>query len=252
LAALALLVRSWNVFHGNASPPERRDFLVEMVRLVADGADVVCLQELPVWALSRLGEWSGATAVGDVARRLRIPAQLSRRLTGLHHGLLRSAVTGQANAILLRPPLRVLWHGVLVLNPGRFRRAHARERRIGQAVRLSLPDGRTAVVANLHATSYRDRRLADAELMRAAVFAQSASEPDELLVLAGDFNVTAAESRALAELAAWGFSAPGTGIDHILVRGGELAEPLRVWPVERRTVGGRVLSDHAPVEVRIE
>jgi endonuclease/exonuclease/phosphatase family metal-dependent hydrolase len=237
-----------------------------MVRLIAGGADVVCLQEVPVWALSHLGRWSGLTAVADVARRTPVPLQLARRLTDLHHGVLRSAVTGQANAILLRAPLRVVAHDVLALNPYAFRRARARalgldvrarlawarERRICQAVRLDLGDGRTAVVANLHATSYGgDWRLADAELMRAAVFAEALAEPDELLVLAGDFNVTAARSRTLAELAASGFSEPGPGIDHVLVRGGALAAPLEVWPVERRRAARRVLSDHAPVEVRI-
>jgi len=35
------------------------------------------------------------------------------------------------------------------------------------------------------------------------------------------------------------------------VRGAALAAPLEVWPIERRRVGGRVLSDHAPVEVSI-
>ena len=55
---MPLLVRTWNVFHGNANPAERRGFLEEMVRLAsADGSDVLCLQELPVWALSRLDEW---------------------------------------------------------------------------------------------------------------------------------------------------------------------------------------------------
>jgi hypothetical protein len=36
----------------------------------------------------------------------------------------------------------------------------------------------------------------------------------------------------------------------VLVRGAE-AGPVETWPVERRRVGGLVLSDHAPVEVRV-
>jgi endonuclease/exonuclease/phosphatase family metal-dependent hydrolase len=262
---LALLVRSWNVFHGNASPPERRDFLEQMVRLVVTGADVVFLQEVPVWALSRLAGWSGMAAVGDAARRPPLPGEVARAVTDLHHGVVRSAVTGQANAILVRPPLRVLAHEVIVLNPLGFRRAQARalgldararlawarERRICQAVRLDLGGGRTGVFANLHATSYPDRRLADAELMRAAVFAESLAEPEEPLVLGGDFNLTAAQSRTLAELASSGFSEPGPGIDQVLVRG-DTAGPRDIWPIQRRRAGGRVLSDHAPVEVTIE
>ena len=46
---MSLLVRTWNVFHGNASPPERHGFLEQMVRLATeDRPDVLCLQELPV------------------------------------------------------------------------------------------------------------------------------------------------------------------------------------------------------------
>src|SRR5207237_1210540 len=60
-----LLVRTWNVFHGNAKPPERHAFLEEMVRLAAtDRPDVLCLQEVPVWALDRLAAWCGMTATG--------------------------------------------------------------------------------------------------------------------------------------------------------------------------------------------
>src|SRR5207253_1558412 len=76
--------------------------------------------------------------------------------------------------------------------------------------------------------------------------------PGEPVVLCGDFNVSGDRSRTLADLAGpeWGFSAAGPGIDHVLVRGAEAgwSEP---WPPERRRVDGRLLSDHAPVEVRI-
>jgi endonuclease/exonuclease/phosphatase family metal-dependent hydrolase len=71
-------------------------------------------------------------------------------------------------------------------------------------------------------------------------------------VLAGDFNLTADRSATLRDLAGdeWGFSRPGPGIDHILVRGAA-ATPLRRWPDEQRAHGGRLLSDHAPVELEI-
>jgi hypothetical protein len=46
-----------------------------------------------------------------------------------------------------------------------------------------------------------------------------------------------------------GFSPPLAGsIDQILARGLALQEGPSAWPVERRTVAGRILSDHAPVE----
>ena len=270
---MALLVRTWNVFHGNAVPPERTAFLEEIVRLaVADEPDVVLLQELPVWALDRLDEWSGMAAVGEVAARPSLgpqpsTAEIGRVLTSLNHGLLRSAFSGQANAILVRPPLRVVDRDSLVLNDRRFRRAQAKwlglalaarlgwanERRVCQALRLRLADGATILVANLHATSYPpDERLADAELLRAAVFVEALAAPHEPIVIGGDFNVTAARSWTLTELAGpeWGYSAPGPGIDQILVRGLPATLPER-WPPERRRVEGRLVSDHAPAELRV-
>jgi endonuclease/exonuclease/phosphatase family metal-dependent hydrolase len=270
---VSLLVRSWNVFHGNAVPPERTAFLEAMVRLaVADEPDVLLLQEVPAWALDRLDEWSGMAAVGEVAARpslgpLPSTAEIGRVLTSLNHGLLRSAFSGQANAILVRPPLRVVDRESIVLNERRFRRAQAEwlglglaarlawanERRVCQALRLRLADGATILVANLHATSYPpDERLADGELLRAAAFVVGLAAPDEPIVIGGDFNVTAVRSWTLAELAGpeWGFSAPGPGIDQILVRGLPSTPPER-WPAEQRRLEGRVLSDHAPVELRV-
>jgi endonuclease/exonuclease/phosphatase family metal-dependent hydrolase len=267
-----LLVRTWNLFHGNAKPPERAAFLEEMVRLAADGADVLCLQEVPVWALERLGEWSGMSVAGAVAARPTIgplpsTAEIGRVLTSIDHGLFRSAFAGQANAVLVGGGLRIRDERSIVLNPRRFRRAQARwlgldlvarlawakERRVCQAVRVAAGDGTTLVVGNLHATSYdADQRLADAELLRAAWFVDAVAVPAEPVVLAGDFNITAARSRTLADLAGpeWGFSAAGKGIDHVLVRGVQ-AGPEETWPPERRRVDGRLLSDHAPVEVRL-
>jgi endonuclease/exonuclease/phosphatase family metal-dependent hydrolase len=167
--------------------------------------------------------------------------------------------------MLVSPRHRVLARDRLTLNPRRFRDAQARrlglgpvarlawakERRVVQAVRIAADDGRTYLVANLHCTSFPDRRLAQAELMRAAWFATSTALAKDVVVLAGDFNLTAA-APAVQELASpvWGFSAPGPGIDHILVRGAEAGEPVR-WPAERRRHDGGLLSDHAPVEVRI-
>jgi endonuclease/exonuclease/phosphatase family metal-dependent hydrolase len=117
-----------------------------------------------------------------------------------------------------------------------------------------MPGGRTMLVANLHATSFpADQRLADAELLRAAVFADGLAEPEDIVVLAGDFNVPAARSATQADLSGeeWGFSPPHSdGIDQILVRGASV-ESLERWPRERRRVDGRILSDHTPVEARV-
>src|ERR1051325_10941944 len=175
-----------------------------MVRLATeDGPDIVCLQELPVWALARLESWSGMRSFGAVAARPpRGSVELGRALTRLHHGVFRSAVTGQANAILLARALRPLASDTIVLNPRGFRRlqgdrlaldrrarvAWARERRVCQAVRFEV-GGRSVSVANTHVSSVRDLRCKDAELLRAAAFADSFAEPDDVLVLAGDLNV---------------------------------------------------------------
>ena len=167
--AVPLLIRSWNLFHGNASPPRRRSFLEEMVGLAsADGPDVLLLQEVPAWALERLGTWSAMTAIADLAQSPRlgpvpINAELGRALTSLNPAVLRSAFSGQGNAILVAQALRPAAHAVLALNPADFRRAQgrqlrldlvarlawAKERRICQVVRLD----RGLVVANLHASS---------------------------------------------------------------------------------------------------
>ena len=272
----SLLVRSWNLFHGNAVPPERRAYLDEMVRLAAaDRPDVLCLQEVPPWALRRLAEWSGMQAFGDVAHRPTLgpfpsTAAVGRALTAVHHGLLRSFLAGQANAVLLAPGIRAEERHLCVLNPPSFRRTHARrlrleplarlawgrERRICQALRVTLPGGRRAIVANLHATNFwRDTRLPDAEVLRAASFTDGLAKPDEPVLLCGDFNSAVGRSRTLLELpgSEWGFSLPlRRGIDHILVRGLRVVEGPARWPNERRTLAGRMLSDHTPVEVRVE
>ena len=249
-----MLVRTWNLFHGNSVPPQREAFLDEMIRLAtADDPDVLCVQEVPGWALSRF-------TIGDMASRPPLGAGAGRAITSLNHGVVRSAVAGQGNAITVLPSLRVVDHHVFTLNPRRFRaqlgvdtrtRLHwAKERRIVQVVRLST-GSRTLVVANTHCTGTWPQ-VAEAELMRAAWFADSVARPDEPLVLAGDFNLRASDT-ALQSLTGseWGFSAAAPGIDHILVRGAAVSA-ARVWPDDRRRADGILLSDHAPVEVELD
>jgi endonuclease/exonuclease/phosphatase family metal-dependent hydrolase len=245
-----------------------------MVRLAsADGPDVLCLQEVPGWFSSQLADWSDMQAYTDLAQRPRvgplpIPVGVGREITSLHHGLFRSAFAGQANAILLGAQAEVLGRDWLALNSRDFREAQSRflslplvarlawakERRIVQVVRARFPDGPTLAVANLHATGYApDQRLADAELLRAAVFADGLAQPGDVVVIAGDFNVPASRSATQDELTGedWGFSEPAAeGIDQVIVRGASVAGVMR-WPVDRRRIDGRLLSDHAPVEARV-
>jgi endonuclease/exonuclease/phosphatase family metal-dependent hydrolase len=256
-----VVIRTWNLFHGNTLPVGRSRYVEEMVRLVTDGEpDAVCLQEVPPWSLGRLGAWSGMHVFGEVAARPMLgpipsTAELGRRLTDLNPGLFRSAFEGQANAILVRRA--ILARHLLTLNPFRFRFRTARrlglslvrelawgkERR--QAIAVRLEGG--AVLANLHATNAVDVRIPEAEVERAAQWAGRLAG-DALCVLAGDLNVDTKRSEVFGRLA--GFSAAGPGVDHVLVRGAEVTDYDR-WPRERRRLGEQLLSDHAPVEVRV-
>lgn len=230
--ALPLLVRTWNVFHGNALPPRRRGFLQEMIELVCDGRpDVVCLQEIPVWGIARLERWSWMQAFPVVARSPRVPRRIGTPVTRLNQGLFRSAFVGQANAVLVASHLEAADGGHASISD------RGRERRVVQVVRIA---GRF-LVGNLHAN--RGPEVARLELERARAFVESFAGPDDVVVLAGDFN--------LSDIRLAGYSEPATGIDHVLVKGGSTSPPV-VWPGERRMRKHLVLSDHAPVEVTIE
>jgi endonuclease/exonuclease/phosphatase family metal-dependent hydrolase len=230
-----VLVRSWNLFHGNTLPRDRRSHLEEMIRRATeDRPAVLCVQEVPLWALRRLSAWSGMTVHHVVTRRAPVGAWLGGAITRLHNGFFRSALAGQANAILLAPHLKPLEHRAVRIDE------RGSEPRWCQAVRL---EGLT--VGNLHASNdFRQPDVPAAEVVRAEAFLTEVAQglPS---ILAGDFNLRAEH---LLELPGW--STLGPGIDHVLVRELE-ASPLHVWPADRRRHDGAVLSDHAPVEVTI-
>jgi endonuclease/exonuclease/phosphatase family metal-dependent hydrolase len=208
-----------------------------MVQLVTgDRPDVVCLQEVPVWALKHLERWSAMQAVGAVAARPRLgSAELGRWITELHHGYFRSAFTGQANAILVAPRFAIGHERTHVVSS-------LGERRVVQVLRL---DGAT-FVANLHVTGGAS---ADEQFRVAADFVED--QADERVVLAGDVNLRPGEGRTYDLLRKRGFSEPLPGsIDQILVRGLPATPPV-AWPEERRRVDGVLLSDHAPVELTV-
>ena len=190
-----------------------------MIELVThDRPDVVCLQELPVWALRHLESWSGMHATTAIARRPLLPVG-ARAVTALQHGLFRSAFTGEGDAILTRSAAHDLGEHVV---------GEAKLRRIAHAVDV---DGVTVV--NFHIDGDRE------QFDRVVALARERS------ILAGDAN--------LVSPTADGFSAPLPGsIDQILVRGLTLRAGPSAWAVEQRTVAGQVLSDHAPVEAVVE
>ena len=232
---MATLVRTWNLFHGNAVPPERRGYLPQMVELVtADRPGIVCLQEVPVWALRYLERWSGMRALGAIAAVPRGSAEVGRWITEIHHGLLRSALTGQANAMLVAQDLDVAEERTLTIS-------ERGERRVCQLARV---DG-LGVVGNFHATG---GPVAADQFRRAIDFVAGA---DERAILAGDANLRPGDAPVYDDLASLGFSDPLAGsIDQIVVRGLDSTPPT-VWPEERRRVQGKLLSDHAPVELTV-
>ena len=223
-----MLVRSWNLVHGRTHPPGARIHLREMVELASrDAPDVICLQELPLWALGRLEEWSGMNVVTAVAKRTLVPRRLGGLLQRRDPRRFRSGITGQANAILLAPSLVPLEHRTTRISE------RGRERRVCHAVRL---DG--IAIGNVHASNdFRHPEVPRAELRRAHALVQKLAAAGEARVLAGDFNLR-------------DHDLPGPNIDHI-VAAGIAHGPLEVWPLERRRHNGAVLSDHAPVEMRI-
>jgi len=75
---------------------------------------------------------------------------------------------------------------------------------------------------------------------------------DSVIALASERSIVAGDANLVSPVAE-GFSQPlPDSIDQILVRGLELRDAPSAWPLERRTVDGRVLSDHAPVEAVVE
>jgi endonuclease/exonuclease/phosphatase family metal-dependent hydrolase len=231
-----VVVRTWNVFHGNAYPPRRAGYLRRMIELVTlDGPDVVCLQELPVWAIPRLEAWSGMHHFEAVARPPLWPGPLSTWLTRSHQGLFRSGLSGQANAILVAPR-----HAATDLGHERISAA-GRERRVAHAVRIAGAPG--LAICNLHASNdFVQPDVPRAEAAHAAAFVEAAAPEGDVVVLAGDFNVG---DPLLAT-----YSRPVEGIDHVLVRGASAS--VAVWPRERRRQNGIVLSDHPVVEATVE
>jgi endonuclease/exonuclease/phosphatase family metal-dependent hydrolase len=235
---MRLLVRTWNVYHGRTHPESAALHLEQMIRLVtADAPDVVALQEVPMWAVKRLDDWSAMSASWAMTKPSRL-GPLARRVTASDPVRFRASLTGQANALLVNPHFETGRHRRVVLNPGISRRDWLfgdAEDRICHSLEVDAR-GERVVLANLHASHDRGRELVISEIGRAAAFLEDADP----CVLLGDFNVDG--------YAVPGFTPPIPGIDQVLARGLAVERGPEPWHPERRKSRGELLSDHAPVE----
>ena len=262
-------VLSWNLYHGRDFPPDpalftlrsrlfrkternathvqvNRPLLDEFVR-VLDGLDwgLALLQEAPPRWFDALRRRTGSAGVRVLTSRNVLPP-VQAVLADWNPDLLASW-EGGSNQILVRAPGRVLEHRKLTL-------ARRPERRRMHWARLELPDGGALCVANLHATAGRPAQ-ASGEVLAAveAAVEWSAGAP---LVFGGDLNLRPARQPEPFALLRERFglrepTAPDA-IDHVLVRGLEIAEPPRRLAPERRELiePGSLrlrLSDHLPI-----
>ncbi len=199
-----------------------------MVRLISDGGPaVVCLQEVPLWALPRLELWSEMRAIATRTKRA-LAGPFGRGLQTFHPRWFRSAITGQALAMLLNRQLeleRVEEH--------QLSSRAAPERRLCQLVHVQA-DGRQLVLANVHLSTAEVTAREEIERLRALL------PPQTPAIVCGDLNGV---GLGLPE-----FSGPDDRIDQILVRGLEVVHGAEAWPDARRSTGQGLLSDHAPLE----
>jgi endonuclease/exonuclease/phosphatase family metal-dependent hydrolase len=273
----ALVVLSWNLFHGRDAPPGmahrnarsllvratiHNDSHVQVNRSLFDefagvlsGADwnVCMLQECPPrWAEGLADECQAGVYCALTSRNWFAPL---RRVVAERNPDLMGSWEGGSNLTLARPPWQIVEGASVLLNPLRERRL--RERRRLALVRL-VHDSREVCIGNLHLSAgVSDHAAREARRAAETALEWARGAP---LVLGGDFNVRGshaifADLCKLTELC--GATNPH-GIDHILSRGLDTVSPPVSWAPERRELDVLAglehrrlrLSDHAPVEAR--
>ena len=260
-----MLVRSWNLFHGNTVPPGRHAYLDEMVSLAtADDPDVLCVQEVPAWALPRfsVGDQAAAPSFGPLpipadgrspAHRPEpraLPLALRRSRKRDSGGVSRASSCDHDVAtlnprFLPRRP-RAPCSGLDVI----MRLAWAKERRVVQTARLAHDDGRTVrrrqrALHELPRLAHPGRRALNA--LRSS--RSTCAEPDDVVVLAGDFNVIRRRARLRSAGRRLGLLAAGAGHRP---RARARRRAFRAARLGRApATRSRPLSDHAPVELEI-
>jgi endonuclease/exonuclease/phosphatase family metal-dependent hydrolase len=244
-------VLSWNLYHGRDFPPDpalftlrsrllrrternathvqvNRPLLDEFIR-VLDGLewDVALLQEAPPRWFGELLRRTGSSGVRALTSRNVYPP-VQGVLADWNPDLIASW-EGGSNQMLVRSGGRILEHRELTI-------ARRPERRRMHWARLEPSGGGTLCVANLHASAGRPAQ-AGAEVVAAAGAAAEWSGPAPL-VFGGDLNLRPqAQPEPFALLKErFGLGEPTApdAIDHVLVRGLEIAEASRRLPPERR------------------
>lgn len=288
-------VLTWNLFHGRdglpglgATPrstwrgiPEDDGVHMHVNRKLTDlmarrirawAPDVAALQEVPTGAIRGIVATTGMQAVGTTTGPLIGPARLRDALAARNPDLWRSH-EGNANVLLVSPalevvegsprsvllnPVEAIWRAMreLGLEAGEVRHYLTQERRLVMA-RLRTRGGAEVVVGCVHCHNARHPGLVGREMLRCGEVVAAAADGGPA-ILAGDLNAPPRHP-ALATLGGlgWEGAAPvaGIGIDRILHRGLEVAEPQRRMDPADRDAGvwwrGRErrvrLSDHDPV-----
>jgi endonuclease/exonuclease/phosphatase family metal-dependent hydrolase len=214
-----VLVLSWNLYHGRATPPAGRDLYEEFAQRLGEWAwDVALLQECPPWWPAALGAGCGAQAFRALTSRNQL-LPLRRFIAQRRPDIIKSG-GGGSNAILVRGAVAGD-HRFAVL------RTHP-ERRVVHGVRLG--DG---WIANLHAQVWSEEQAqADAASAARHVLDWAGDAP---ALLGGDFNTRTPHPPGLRDLG-------GHKVDRVLGRGWAATSAAR-------TLDHGHLSDHAPVVI---
>jgi endonuclease/exonuclease/phosphatase family metal-dependent hydrolase len=265
-------VLTWNLYHGRDHPPhpalftlrsrllrttERNATHVQVNRPLLDEFaevldelewDVALLQEAPPRWFEALARRTRSNGLRVLTSRNWLPP-LQGLLADWNPDLIASS-EGGSNQLMVRHPGRILEQRRLTL-------ARRPEQRRMQWARLELPAVGRVCVANLHASAGLPAQ-ASAEVLAAAKAALEWSAGDPL-VFGGDLNLRPArQPEPFATLRdSFGLREPTApdAIDHLLVRGLDIAEaPRRLAPERTELVqpdGLRLrLSDHRPVAAR--
>ncbi len=220
---MRLRVLTWNLMHGRAQPPARRELRHEFTAALASWEwDVALLQEVPPWWPPTLATELGAEYRLVMTSRNGL-LSIRRAIATRWPDLIRSN-GGGANAILARRD-RIVAHRTLQL-------ARFPERRWAHAVWLAYG----IWVVNVHSSADEVRAAQDAVTLADAARSWADGAP---VVIGGDLNLREPQLAGFEQVAE-------RDVDHIFVGPGVRA----VGAVEKLDRGS--LSDHPPLAVTVQ